>query len=155
VDDLEDELFRFSRVVGTQPELRAALTEPVLPDDRKRDLLDALLGGKVTPVAMRLITEMSLHPRGRSLVVSLDMCTRIAAERRRRLIAVVRMATEPTVQQRGRLAAALAAVYGHEVYVNIVIDPAVVGGMTIQVGDELIDASVATRLAALRRKLTN
>ena len=154
LDDLEDELFRFSRVVVTEPELRAALTEPVLPDDRKQELLDALLGGKVTPVALRLITEMSLHPRGRSLVTSLDMCTRIVAERRRRLIAVVRTATAPTAQQRQRLAQALAAVYGHEVYVNVVIDPAVVGGMTIQVGDELIDGSVASRLAAVRRKLT-
>jgi F-type H+-transporting ATPase subunit delta len=155
LDDLEDELFRFNRVVATQPELRAALTEPVLPDERKRDLLDALLGGKVTPVTLRLITEMSLHPRGRPLVTSLDTCTRIAAERRRRLIAVVRTATEPTAQQRQRLAQALAAIYGHEVYVNVVIDPTVVGGMTIQVGDELIDGSVATRLAAVRRKLTN
>jgi F-type H+-transporting ATPase subunit delta len=155
LDDLEDELFRFGRVVATEPELRAALTEPALPDDGKRGLLDALLGGKVTPVALRLITEMSLHARGRSLVASLDMCTRIAAERRRRLIAVVRMATEPTAEQRRRLADALAAIYGHGVYVNIVIDPAVVGGMTVQVGDELIDASVASRLGALRRELTN
>ena len=153
LDDLEDELFRFGRVVAGEPELRAALGEPVLPDDRKRALLGALLDGKVTPVALRLITEMSLHPRGRSLVVSLEMCTRIVAERRQRLIAVVRTSAAITAEQRRRLADALAAIYGHEVYVNIVIDPTVMGGMTIQVGDELIDASVASRLAAVRRKL--
>jgi F-type H+-transporting ATPase subunit delta len=154
LDDLEDELFRFSRVIATEPDLRAALTEPVLAAEHKRELLDALLGGKVTPVALRLITEMSLHPRGRSLVTSLDMCTRIAAERRRRLIAVVRTATELTAQQHQRLAEALAGIYGHEVYINVVIDPGVVGGLTIQVGDELIDGSVATRLGDVRRKLT-
>ena len=153
LDDLEDELFRFGRVVAGEPELRAALGEPVLPDDRKRALLGALLDGKVTPVALRLITEMSLHPRGRSLVMSLEMCTRIVAERRQRLIAVVRTSAAITAEQRRRLADALAAIYGHEVYVNIVIDPTVMGGMTIQVGDELIDASVASRLAAVRRKL--
>ena len=153
LDDLEDELFRFGRVVAGEPELRIALSEPVLPDDRKRALLGALLDGKVTPVALRLITEMSLHPRGRSLVVSLEMCTRIVAERRQRLIAVVRTSAAITAEQRRRLADALAAIYGHEVYVNIVIDPTVMGGMTIQVGDELIDASVASRLAAVRRKL--
>jgi F-type H+-transporting ATPase subunit delta len=153
LDDLEDELFRFGRVVANEPELRVALSEPVLPADRKRDLLNALLGGKVTPVALRLITEMSVYPRGRSLVTSLEMCTRIAAERRQRLIAVVRAAAEPTAEQRRRLADALSAIYGHEVYINVVIDPAVIGGMTIQVGDELIDASVVTRLAAVRRKL--
>ncbi len=155
LDDLEDDLFRFGRVVATQPELRAALSESVVSPEHKQELIDALLGGKVSPVALRLISEMSLHPRGRSLVTSLDMCTRIAAERRRRLIAVVRTPTAPTAQQRQRLAQALAGIYGHEVYINVVIDPTVVGGMTIQVGDELIDGSVATRLGSLRRKLTN
>ena len=153
LDDLEDELFRFNRVVASEPELRAALNEPVLPAQGKQGLVNALLADKVTPVTLRLITEMSLHPRGRPMVVSLDMCTRIAAERRQRLIAVVRTATGLSDAQRRRLADALAGIYGHEVYVNIVIDPKVMGGMTIQVGDELIDASVASRLAAVRRKL--
>jgi len=155
LDDLEDELFRFSRVVATEPELRGALSEPTAPDEGKQQLLDTLLGGKVTAITLRLITEMSLHSRGRSLVDSLDTCTRIAAERRRRLIAVVRTATDLTAPQRQRLAQSLAGIYGHEVYVNVVIDPTVVGGMTVQVGDELIDGSMATRLADLRRKLTN
>jgi F-type H+-transporting ATPase subunit delta len=155
LDDLEDELFRFSRVVATEPELRGALSEPTAPDEGKQQLLDTLLGGKVTPITLRLITEMSLHPRGRSLVDSLDTCTRIVAERRRRLIAVVRAATDLTAPQRQRLAQALAGIYGHEVYVNVVIDPTVVGGMTVQVGDELIDGSIAARLGDLRRKLTN
>ena len=153
LDDLEDELFRFNRVVASEPELRAALTEPALPPQGKQGLINALLADKVTPVTLRLITEMSLHPRGRPMVVSLDMCTRIAAERRQRLIAVVRTATDLSAEQRRRLADALAGIYGHEVYVNIVIDPTVMGGMTIQVGDELIDASVASRLSAVRRKL--
>jgi F-type H+-transporting ATPase subunit delta len=155
LDDLEDELFRFSRVVATEPGLREALTDPTVPDDGKRQLLDTLLGGKVTPITLRLVTEMSLHPRGRSLVDSLDTCTRIAAERRRRLIAVVRTATDLTEPQRQRLAQALAGIYGHEVYVNVVIDPTTVGGMTVQIGDELIDGSMSTRLGDLRRKLTN
>ncbi len=155
LDDLEDELFRFSRVVSTEPELRAALSEPSVPDQPKQELLDNLLAGKVTPVTLRLIAEVSLYPRGRSLVASLDTCTRIAAERRRRLIAVVRSATDLSADQRRRLAEALAGIYGHEVYINVVIDPTVVGGLTVQVGDELIDGSVSTRLGDLRRKLTN
>lgn len=155
LDDMEDELFRFSRVVATEPDLRAALSEPTAPDEGKRQLLDDLLGGKVTPITLRLVTEVSLYPRGRSLVASLDMCTRIAAERRRRLVAVVRSATGLSAQQRRRLAEALAGIYGHEVYINVVIDPTVVGGLTVQVGDELIDGSVASRLGDLRRKLTN
>ena len=67
LDDLEDELFRFGRVVAGQPDLRAALADPALPAERKQALLNALLDGKVTPVALRLISQMVLHPRGRSL----------------------------------------------------------------------------------------
>ena len=55
--------------------------------------------------------------------------------------------------QRDRLAAALAAAYGHEVHLNVVVDPQVVGGMSVRIGDELIDGSIATRLAVLRRRL--
>ena len=49
--------------------------------------------------------------------------------------------------------AALAAAYGHDVHLNVVLDPQVIGGMSIQIGDELIDGSLATRLAGLRRRL--
>jgi F-type H+-transporting ATPase subunit delta len=153
LDDLEDQLFRFGRVVAAQPALRSALSDPYLPAERKRGLLGALLDGKVTPAAEKLITQAALDPRGRPLENSLEAYAKLAAERRERMVAVVRVATALTQRQQDRLAAALAAVYGHDVHLNIVLDPNVVGGMTIQVGDEFIDASVVSRLATLRRKL--
>lgn len=153
LDDLEDELFRFGRLVAAQPELRAVLSGPALPAERKRGLLDALLAGKVTPAALRLITEMAVHPRGRALQQSLDLCARVAARRRERLIAVVRVAAPLSAGQRERLTAALSRAYSRDVHLNVVLDPAVMGGMTVQVGDEMIDGSVATRLAAVRRRL--
>lgn len=153
LDDLEDELFRFGRVVAAQPDLRAALSDPYLPAERKRGLIGALLDGKVTPAAEKLITQAALEPRGRTLDGSLDAYAKLAAERRERLAALVRVASVLSQPQQDRLAAALAATYGHDVHLNIVLDPQVVGGMSIQIGDEFIDASVVSRLAALRRKL--
>jgi len=153
LDDLEDELFRFGRVVAAQPDLRGALSDPYLPDDRKRGLIGALLDGKVTPAAEKLITQAALDPRGRTLENSLEDYARLAAERRQRVVAEVRVATALSQSQQDRLAAALAAIYGHEVHLNIVLDAHVIGGMSIQVGDEFIDASVVSRLAVLRRKL--
>jgi F-type H+-transporting ATPase subunit delta len=153
LDELEDELFRFGRVVAAQPGLRAALSDPFLPADRKRGLIGALLDGKVTPTAERLITQAALDPRGRTLETSLDAYARLAAERRQRMVAVVHVAAALTSHQQERLAAALAAIYGHEIHLNIVLDAQVVGGMSIQVGEEFIDASVVSRLAALRRRL--
>jgi F-type H+-transporting ATPase subunit delta len=153
LDDLEDGLFRFGRVVAAEPDLRAALASTSLPGDRKQDLLDALLAGKVTPLTLRLVSQMVNHPRGRTLTAGLDLCASIAARRREQLIAVVRSAVELSAAQRRRLAGALAASYGHPVHLNVVIDPAVVGGISVQIGDELIDGTAASRLADVRRKL--
>src|SRR6201997_3986677 len=81
LDELEDGLFRFGRVVAAQPELRAALASTSLPAERKEELLNALLRGKVSAVTLRLITRMVTHPRGRTLPEALDMCAGIAARR--------------------------------------------------------------------------
>jgi len=153
LDELEDELFRFGRIVDAEPDLRVALSSPFADPERKQQLLDALLAGKVTPSALRLITEAAFHPRGRSLDKSLGEYAGLAAQRRERLVAEVHVAGELSAEQRSRLAAALAAAYGHDVHLNVVLDPEVVGGMSVQIADELIDGSLATRLAALRRRL--
>ena len=152
-DELEDDLFRFGRLVAGQPDLRSALASASLPAENKRDLLSALLRGKVSPVALSLITQVTLHPRGRALPAALELCAEIAANRRQRLIAVVRTAATLSASQQQRLTAALAQAYGRDVHLNVVIDPSVVGGLSIQIGDELIDGTAASRLAAVRRKL--
>jgi F-type H+-transporting ATPase subunit delta len=153
LDELEDELFRFARIVDADPDLRVALSSPFIALERKGQLLDTLLAGKVTPPALRLITEAAFHPRGRSLDKSLDEYAALAAQRRERLVAEVHVAAELSEDQRSRLAAALTAAYGHDVHLNVVLDPEVIGGMSVRIADEVIDGSTATRLAALRRKL--
>ncbi len=153
LDELEDELFRFGRVVNAEPELRIALSQPFLPAERKRELLQALLGGKVTAPTMRLVTQAAVQPRGRTLDASLEEFARLAAERRERLVAEVHVAIALNAEQRRRLAAALAAMYGHDVQLNIVLDPQVIGGISVQISGEIIDGSSASRLAELRRRL--
>jgi F-type H+-transporting ATPase subunit delta len=155
LDDVEDELFRFGRIVASQPALRMALTNPFLAGDGKRELLRQLLADKVTPESLRLITEAAVNPLGRSLDISLEEYARLAARRRERLVAEVHVAVALTAAQRSRLVAALTASYGHEVYLNVVLDPRIAGGMTVRVGDELIDGSVTTRLAEARRRLAS
>jgi F-type H+-transporting ATPase subunit delta len=153
LDELEDELFRFGRIVASTPELRIALTNPFVSARAKRELLEELLAGKVTPESLRLITQAALNPLGRSLDVSLAEYARLAARRRERLVAEVHVAAPLTDGQRARLASALATAYGHQVHLNVVLDPKVEGGMTIRIGDDLVDGSVATRLAAAKRRL--
>jgi F-type H+-transporting ATPase subunit delta len=153
IDDLEDELFRFGRVVEGEVALRSALAGPGLPDDRKLGLVNALLEGKVTPATLTLVTELVLRPRGRSLEGGLAEYGRLVAQRRQRLVALVRTPTELSAQQRTRLAAVLAAAYGHEVHLNIEIDPDTIGGLSVEIGDEIIDGTIAGRLDDVRRRL--
>jgi F-type H+-transporting ATPase subunit delta len=155
LDDLEDELFRFGRIVASQPELRIALTNPFASPDRKRQLLAQLLASQVTPETLRLVTEAATNPLGRSMDVSMEEYAKLAARRRERLVAEVHVAVPLSEEQRRRLASALASTYGHQVHLNVVLDPRVEGGMTVRVGDELIDGSVATRLAEARRRLAS
>lgn len=153
LDDLEDELFRFGRIVEGEPRLRGALVDPRVPADRKATLLAELLEGKVTPATLRLVTEAATHPRGRSLERVLTAYGRTVAERRNRLVAVVRTAVELSEGQKTRLAAALAAQYDLDVHLNIEVDSSVLGGMSIQIGDEEIDGTIVRRLGDVRRRI--
>jgi len=154
LDDLEDDLFRFGRLVSAQPGLRSALMGPTSAD-AKASLLADLLSDKVSAISLSLISQVLTHPRGRSPQAALDLCASVAARRREQLIAVVRVATELSAPQRRRLADVLTNAYGQGIHLNVVHDPAVVGGMSVQIGDELVDGTAASRLAEVRRRLAS
>jgi F-type H+-transporting ATPase subunit delta len=154
LDEVEDELFRFERILDREPELRSALTDRNLPSDRKRDLLRRLLEGKTTEVTLALLERAVLEPRGRTLERAIDDLTSLAASRRDRLIAHVTSAVELTDDEQRDLTEALATAFGHQVRLQVVVDEDLIGGLTVRVGDELIDGSVARHLDDARRKLT-
>lgn len=153
IDDVEDELFRFGRILAANPELRRALSDPAVPSERKRDLLATLLGGKVAPATLRLVTQLVTHPRGRSLETALDEYGWVVAQIRERLVGVVRSAVPLGEQHKQRLAAWLRATYGREVHLNVEVDPQVLGGFSVKIGDDYIDATIAGRIEEVRRRL--
>jgi F-type H+-transporting ATPase subunit delta len=155
LDETEDELFRFARIVERESELRVTLGNAAVDDDQKRALLAGLLGDKVSPIALRVITTAAIvSVRRRTVVEALDTFSRFAAELRERLNARVTLAVEPSPEQLDRLAEELSRVYGVKMGLRIEIDPQILGGAVIRVGDEVLDASVARRLDLARRGLT-
>ncbi|MCQ4045361.1 F0F1 ATP synthase subunit delta [Streptantibioticus rubrisoli] len=154
LDDVEDELFRTARIVGSSTELRAALTDGATSGSAKAELITTLLGGRAHDVTVRLVARLVALPRGRSLEAGLDALSKLAAERRGRLVAVVTSAVPLSDQQKQRLGAALAKLYGRQVHLNLDVDPEVLGGISVRVGDEVIDGTVASRLEEATRRLT-
>ncbi len=153
LDEVEDELFRFGRIVGGNPGLRYALANQFVPAQARRSIVTDLLDGKVAAPSLRLISQAAAYPRGRSVDTSLEEYAGLAADLRQRLVAEVHVVAPLSTGQRSRLVAALSAAYGHDVHLNVVLDPELVGGMTVKIGDELINGSALSRLAAVRREL--
>jgi F-type H+-transporting ATPase subunit delta len=154
LDEVEDELFRFERILDAEPGLREALTSRSMAADTKRGLLHTLLDGKVSSVTFQLLERAVLEPRGRTLEHALRDLSTLAAKRRDRLIAHVTTAVELTEDEERDLAAALGSAFEHDVRLQVVVDDALIGGITVRIGDEIIDASVARQLDEARRKLT-
>ncbi|MFJ4705390.1 F0F1 ATP synthase subunit delta [Streptomyces anulatus] len=153
LDDVEDELFRFGRIVGSDKELRSALTSRTATASAKGELLRSLLGGKAQPVTERIIVRLVTQPRGRSLEAGLDSLSKLAAERRDRMVAVVTSAVPLSDRQKQRLGDALAKLYGRQMHLNLDVDPAVLGGISVRVGDEIINGTVAERLEEATRRM--
>jgi len=153
LDDVEDELFRFGRIVASNTELRAALTDRAAVKAAKNELLHSLLGGRANATTERLVTRLVTAPRGRSLEAGLESLSKLAADRRNRMVAVVTSAVPLSDAQKQRLGAALAKVYGRQMHLNLDVDPEVLGGIRVQVGDEVINGSIADRLDEAARRM--
>lgn len=153
LEEVEDELFRFARLVERESTLALALSDPALPKEQKTLLLSSLLDGKAKPETVALI-ERTVNGR-RSVPVdrALIALTEAAAKRRHRRIATVTAATELSPEQVQRLSEALSRAYGAKMQVQVEVDPEVVGGVVVHLGDELIDGSVARRLEEAARAI--
>ncbi|GAB2682461.1 F0F1 ATP synthase subunit delta [Thalassiella azotivora] len=153
LDTVEDELFRFGRVVDGDADLRRALDDRSVQAQAKRQVVERLLAGRAAPQTLTLVQQAVTAPRGRRLEAVLEEYSQIAADRRGRLVARVTAAVPLTEAQRLRLAGALTRIYGRPMHVDVDLDTEVIGGLRIQVGDEVIDATVLTRLDDARRRL--
>ena len=150
VNEVQDELFRFARVVEGNDELRDALSDPHLPVARRTQICEDLLGGKASDITVSLVSLVVGNGRVRELTAIVDRLLELTASSGDRHIAEVRSAVELTDDQKTRLAASLKAATGKDVDIVVIVDPSVLGGIVTQIGDTVIDGSVRHRLAQLR-----
>ncbi len=153
LDDVEDELFRFERILDGEAELATLLDEVSVPPERRTALLRDVVFGRVHPVTQALLEHAVGSSRKRSVENAIDDLLQAAAARRERSIARVLSAVPVTAPQEQRLEQVLAGIYGRPISVRTAVDPSVRGGLVIRIGDELIDGSVAGRFTAARTAL--
>ena len=148
--DVEDELFRFSRLLEGNDELRTTLTDTALPVSRRQQIVEDLLGGRANPVTTSLVSMVVGTGRARDLTSIVGELVKLSAAEANKEVAEVRSAIELTDDQKQRLTTALETATGKKVELKVIIDPTVLGGLIAQVGDTVIDGSVKTSLAQLK-----
>lgn len=149
---LADELFAVAQAVKDNAEFRDALSDPARSKEDKARLLRTLLEGKALPATLAL-AEQALAGSYRTVSAALADYQKIAAEVHGRNVATVRVARPLSDGEAERLADALSSQYGRPVHLNLVVDPRLLGGIRVEIGDDVIDGTVASRLDDARRRL--
>jgi F-type H+-transporting ATPase subunit delta len=153
LDGVEDELFRFGRIVSGDRELGRLLSDRKASAEGKRALLDRLLSGRVSPVTEQLLRNVLTGPHVGTAENAVERLSDVASRRRGQSVARVTSAVALTADQEQRLSDVLRRIYGRTVGLQITVDPSLLGGLIVQVGDEVIDGSIAHRLEAAERRL--
>ena len=153
LDRLEDELFALSRIIASNGELRQGLSSQQFPLAARQELVTSLSKDKVAAATSRMLAHIVSGLRGRNIESTMSYYQSAIAARRERVIAHVRTAVSISDSQRKKIAEVLAVKIGQPVRVNMEIDRSVMGGVSIRFADELIDATIVSRLADAGRAL--
>jgi F-type H+-transporting ATPase subunit delta len=156
LERVEEDLFRLTRALAGQRDVRRILSDQTTSTPAARvGLVDAIVAGRGSPATAVLARRAAQAPRGRRFVATLGHLGDLVADRRQRQVATVTSATVLDAAQRTRLTEILARAYGQAIQLNVIVDENVLGGLRIQVGADVVDSTMLSRLADARRRLAS
>jgi F-type H+-transporting ATPase subunit delta len=150
LDRVEDELYRFGKVLESNHELKQALSDQSIDRIQREKILIDLLQDKVSPHTLGLLTFIVGQGRARQLPQILTQLSALAAEANNSVVAEVRTAIPLNDAQRTALADSLSKATGKKVEVKAVVDPSVLGGVVAKIGDTVIDGTIRSKLEQLK-----
>ena len=153
IEDVEDQLFRFSRMLDAQPRLITLLSEYTAPLDGRIALLNDVLARRASKNAADLLRQTIELLHGERADEVIRDIANLAVSRRGEVVAHVRAAAQLTETQQSRLTELLTRIYNHPVALQLDVDPELLGGLTISVGNEVIDGSLSSKLLAAETHL--
>jgi F-type H+-transporting ATPase subunit delta len=151
--EVEDELFRFSRIIAGNDELRMALANPGMPVDRRAAIVDELLEGRTLALTRAIAAFIVGAGRGHDFPAIVQRFVELSASSRDKVVAEVRTATPLDDASTQKLADALSRATGKQVEVKVAVDPSVMGGLVVEMGDTVMDGTVRHRLEQLKEML--
>ncbi len=150
---IEGEIFAFARAVSSDPDLELALGSALSDPASKAALVVKLLNKKASAQTVVIISELVQQPRGRRIGSLLAQATAIVADQAGSTVANVTSAQVLSDKAINGLGASLTKQYGRDIYVNAAVDASLIGGVRVQIGADVIDGTVASRLNTLKLEL--
>ncbi len=155
LDRVEDELFRFGKLLEQNHELKQALGDQGIDRAQREKVLEELLVDKVSPHTLGLLGFIVTQGRARQLPQILEHVSQLAADARQMVVAEVRTAVPLDEKQQADLAVSLSKATNKRVTVKVIVDPSVLGGVVAKVGDTVIDGSIKHRLDQLKEQVSH
>jgi F-type H+-transporting ATPase subunit delta len=151
--EVEDELFRFARIVEGNDALRTALSNPGQSAERRASIVDDLLENRSLQTTRALAAFIVGAGRGHDLPAIVARFVELAAQSREHEVAEVRSAVPLDDDQVAKIGAALGRSLKKNIEVRVVVDPTLMGGIVATIGDTVIDGTVRHRLEQLKETL--
>ena len=154
-EEVAEQLFRFGRILDSQPRLASLLGDYSQSGEQRVALLRSVLGqaAGTNSTASALLAQTVELLRGDRADEAVGELAELAVAHRGEVVAEVGAAAELSGAQRRRLTEVLTRIYHHPVSVQLTVDPDLLGGLVVAVGDEVIDGTLSSRLAAAETKL--
>jgi len=153
IAELETQLFAVRQTIDGDQELQFALSSKTASSASKIALVDSLLSKKVSAATALLVRNAVVIARRERVSVVLDQFGKQVSAFAARLVATVTVAAPLDTKQLDRLGAALEKNYGQALQLNVEVDPSLIGGVRVQVADQIIDGSLSSRLNEARLQL--
>ena len=154
LEEVEDEIYDARGLLAKQRDLRLTLADQKFELPARERLVEKVFAGE-TPYGVELVKRAVAKVESRPIASTLSDYLEAAADRGSHLVASVTAALPLTSEQEQRLVAVLSRKYGKDVKLHTTIDTAVIGGLRVHIGSDVIDGTLATRLAQVKEQLSN